>query len=99
MPKGVVVQELVWESSEAIPRPPCSSSKGVCCTTRDAPGEERSGESLKHVASDMLGEERSPWGRGPKILVFPVLPATRYLGLSDLLLLAWPIISVLLTSV
>ena len=46
----------------------------------DMPGEERSGEGLNLMTRDMLREERSPWGRGPTL----VLPPDRYLGLSTL---------------
>lgn len=40
---------------------------------------ERS-EGLKHMTKDMLGEQRSPWGWGPKA----VFSVAGYLGLSDL---------------
>ena len=47
MLKGVVVQELAWESCEAILQPLCSSSKGIYHMTSDMPGEERSGGGSK----------------------------------------------------
>lgn len=37
------------------------------------------GQGLNHMISDMLGEEKSPWGQD--FLVFPVLPIVRCLGL------------------
>ena len=41
--------------------------------TSNRPGKKRSGEGLNCMTSDMLGEDRSPWGVvHPKILVFPV---------------------------
>ena len=43
--KGVVMQELIWESYEAIRWPPCSSSKGVYCGTSNAPREEAQGRA------------------------------------------------------
>ena len=53
MLKGVVVQGLVWESCEAIL---CSSSKGAYRTTNNTLGEERSGEGLNHITSDVRGQ-------------------------------------------
>lgn len=48
-----------------------------------------------HMTSDMLEEERFPWG---EVFVFSVLPFDRHLGLSALLIFrTWPITLALLT--
>ena len=49
------------------------------------------------MTSNMLGEERSPWG---EVLVFLVLLVGRYLGLSALVTSrTWPTVRALLLSV
>ena len=51
----LVVLGLVWDSYEDIPWPPFFSYKGVYNMTSNMPSEERSGEGLNHMTSDMKG--------------------------------------------
>ena len=53
MLKGVVMKGLGWEMYEALLWHSVSSSKGVYYMISDMSGEERSGEGLNCIASDM----------------------------------------------
>lgn len=52
----VLVQGLVWKSCEAVFQLPSSSPKGIYHVPSNMLGEERSGEGLSHVTSDVKGQ-------------------------------------------
>lgn len=63
MLKGMVAQEFGWESYEAILSVTYSSCKRIYPMTSNMLGEEKSGEVLDYMTSNLKAREPEPHGQ------------------------------------